>query len=308
MGILIFASLIFFIPLLLLRPVTIYTCSSGFLKKCKKNYQVARWEEITWVFSNNERCIVYLKDKKPIIISRLVRQPMLLGQEIELKARLAQHQDGTEDLESQFEQMLNRQTEQQKKATVGTKNLLFLREEPEEAFKLRDEYQMGEALGTYHAGFKGILRNKIIANTLYYCFLLLLIVPIILLLIIGVFFILNFSSIPPITDFFYNHRFIVELLSTVLALFLLPRFFEVYTRLHLYTDGFIYITGNSLEVVRWKQIEKIIYHKPTPISTLPFCHIYLKNDEGIEISRYIHQKDAIKRVFDEHIASRVQVG
>lgn len=83
-----------------------------------------------------------------------------------------------------------------------------------------------------------------------------------------------------------------------------PRFL----RLHLYTEGFISIDGSSFEVVRWEQVEKVIYHKVTPLFSPPLCHIYLTNGDTLTINRYIHERSAVKQVFDEYVVKKVQAG
>lgn len=112
----------------------------------------------------------------------------------------------------------------------------------------------------------------------------------------------------PIVSFVASNSGIIAILIGVLPLFFMPRFFARFTRLHLYADGFIYLTGHSLEVVRWEQIEKLVYRKPTPVIAVPFCHIYLTNNRNLEISGYMHKKDVIKRIFNEHVKNTVEVG
>lgn len=75
--------------------------------------------------------------------------------------------------------------------------------------------------------------------------------------------------------------------------------------LHLYTGGFVYIEGGTFEVVRWEQIEKIIYHKTLPISSPPFCHIYLTTNDKLAISGYIHEKGTIELTLNEYISEKI---
>lgn len=69
-----------------------------------------------------------------------------------------------------------------------------------------------------------------------------------------------------------------------------------FLRLHVYTEGFVLIDGVVFEVVRWEQVEKVIYHKTMPIFSSPLCHIYLTNGDTLTISGYIHERSAVKQI------------
>ncbi|GHO85593.1 hypothetical protein [Dictyobacter formicarum] len=85
-----------------------------------------RWENIEWVSSNNERCIVYLANKKQVILGQLIGHLEALAQEIELKSRLLKRLEGREALEDQFEHMASSQAarEQEKKENAVARALL----------------------------------------------------------------------------------------------------------------------------------------------------------------------------------------
>ncbi|GER86314.1 hypothetical protein KDW_04760 [Dictyobacter vulcani] len=233
-------------------------------------------------------------------MGQLIDHLETLAQEIELKARLIKRPEGRETLEVQFEHLVSHQAvrEQEKYDHVQKKKRLIENETPEEAFRLREEYRLGGVVATYHGGFKGILRRKAVGLPIHYLLLL------------------AFPSL--FIEGFFHFRFIPSFLASnttplfwvlfVLSFLFMPRFYARFLRLHLYTDGFVYIEGGSFEVVRWEQIEKIIYHKSMPAFLLPFCHIYLTNGDTLVISGYIHERSAVKQAFDEHVVNKVQIG
>lgn len=301
-AIMLLLSLAFFIPLMLLRPTTVYIYSSGFITHHKKNYQSVRWEEIEWVSLARDNYIIYLTSKKPLILSRFIEQKEILAQEIELKARLIKQVEGRENLEQQFELMRIRRAgrEQEKENISAEKQALIAHETPEEAFKLGEAYQLGEVLATHHAGFKSILRKKAISMPIYYTLLLAWI-----LLLIGAFS--HFSFFPD-RDFLQSAYACIYLALFLASSFFMPRVFARFVRLHFYTEGFIAIESGSFEVVRWEQVEKVIYHKTMPIFSSPFCHIYLTNGETLAINGYLHNQRAARQTFDEHVINKVQAG
>lgn len=301
-AIMVLLTLIFFIPLMLLRPTTVYICSSGFIVHHKTNYQTVRWKEIEWVLQGSDHCTVYLNDKRRVIMSRLIDQREMMAQEIELKARLIKHEEGRENLEQQFELMRSRQTgrQQEKQNISAEKRALIENETFEEASMLREEHRLGEILATLHAGFKGILRKEFINKPIYYALLFSF-----ALMFIGQFF--HFSFFPGGVFLASNSGLIIIILSLAAAFFM-PRSFARYTRLHFYTEGFIFIESGSFEVVRWEQVDKVIYHKTMPILSPPFCHIYLTNGDTLAISGYLHKQNAARQIFNEHVVNKVQVG
>ncbi len=159
---------------------------------------------------------------------------------------------------------------------------------------------MGTILATYHAGFKGILRKKIISLNF-----LRLTLPLVIVLVL---YKTPFFSFLPAHDFVNDYDdvflFIWTSLSTIYPLY----YFARYTRLHLYQDGLIYISihleGPVFEVVHWSDIEKITYHKTNPLISPPFCQLYLTNGDKIEVSGYLHSQATLKRIFEAHFCSK----
>lgn len=305
-----FVALLVFTPLLLMRKTTIYICSSGFIIYHKSTYRVVYWEEIEWVMSSNERCIVYLANKERVILAQSIDHIEMLAQEIELKARLVKRPEGRETLEVRFEHLLSSQ-----KAKEQEEYALLLQGKPssienetsEEAFRFQAEYRLGKVVATHHAGFKGILRWKAVGLSIYYTLLFalaLLFIALTLLLIRDVF---RLSFIPR-GNFAVSNIAPYYTVWLLLSSLFMPHFSARITRLHLYTEGFIYIDGSSFEVVRWEQIEKVIYHKTRPILSPSFCHIYLANGDTLMINGYIHGRSAVKQVFDTHVLNKVQAG
>jgi hypothetical protein len=295
-------ALFLFVPLLLIRKTTVHICSSGFILHHKTTYQIVRWEDVEWVLLNNGRCIVYLANKERVILSQLIGHLETLAQEIELKARLIKRPEGRETLEVQFEHLLNSQAarEQEKYDHFQGKQRLIEKETPEEALRLQEEYRLGEVVATYYGGFKGILRRKTVGLSIHYLLLLAF-----AFLFIEEFF--HFRFIPGGFFLASNTAPLFMVLFLLSSLFM-PRFSARFLRLHLYTEGFIYIDGSSFDVVRWEQIEKVIYHKTMPAFSPPFCHIYLTNDDKLLVSGYIHERSVVKQAFNEHVVNKVQVG
>jgi hypothetical protein len=292
-----------FIAILLADGKTaIHIYSAGFIICCGKKAQVIRWEEVEWVKLDNGTGFIYLNDKKPIVISRYVQHLEALVQEIELKARLARQPEGEGTLERRYEQLLRkvtaRQQERDELSQFGQKSLQ--QEAPEEASIYQREFQLGLLLSTYHAGLKGFWRGKIVGVVVHYTLLLVL-----GLMLIEVVF--HFPSVPGWNFMDANNGFFL-LAFFILFVFWISRYTARAVRLHLYTEGFVYIDGSALEVVRWEQIEKIIYHKYTPLYSPAFCHIYLANGDTLTISGYIHERAALAHVLNEHVAQNVQAG
>lgn len=308
-AIMFFVAFLLLIPLLLIRKTTVYICSSGFIMLHKSAYQAVRWEDVEWVMSNNECCIVYLTNKERVVLSQLIGQLETLAQEIELKARLIKRLEGRENLEAQFEHLLHSQAarEQEKYDRFQRKQRSIEKETPEEALRFQEEYRLGEVVSTYHGGFKGILRRKAVGLSIHYTLLL-------------AFALLLLASALQLLEDFFHWSFIpggIFLASNtapfymvwfLLSSLFMPRFSARFIRLHLYTEGFISIDGSSFEVVRWEQVEKVIYHKTMPIFSPPFCHIYLMNGDTLMISGYIHERSIVKQVFNECVVHKVQAG
>lgn len=307
-GILLIMTLIIFIPLALWRPTTIYICADGFIWHRKSRYRTVLWEEVEWVLTGESGTVIYLVNKEHLALNQFFARRLEASKEIELKARLAQRLGGAGNLEREYERAIADQAARQREEEVPSvkKRSSPVREKAEEAFRLQGEYQLGEFRGTYRAGLSGIFRNEILARTIYYMFLLAVLLSIAPLF--GILSLIPGLSSFPIVSFVASNSGIIAILIGVLPLFFMPRFFARFTRLHLYADGFIYLTGHSLEVVRWEQIEKLVYRKPTPVIAMPFCHIYLTNNRNLEISGYMHKKDVIKRIFNEHVKNTVEVG
>lgn len=293
-------ALIFFLSLLLMRKATVYIYSSGFILHHKTTYQIVRWEDIEWVWSDNKRCIVYLANKEQVVVSQLIGHLETLAQEIELKARLIKRSEGRETLEVQFEHLLSSQAgrEQEKYDRFQEKQRIIEKETPEEMLRFQEEYGLGEGVATYHGGFKGILRREAVGLPIHY----------LLLLAFAFLFIEGFFHFIPEGFFLASNMTPLFMVLLLLSSLFMPRFSARFLRLHLYTEGFIYMGGGSFEVVRWEQIEKVIYHKSIPVLFPQFCHIYLTNGDTLMISGYIHEQSVVKQIVDKHVVNKVQAG
>lgn len=300
--IVILIALVAFTSLLLVYPEKIYIYSSGFIQHGRRD-QAVRWIQVDHVLSGRDRCIVYVTAGEKVILGKYIERRSELIQQIELKASLVKHPEGPEDLEQQFEIAKNRQPgkERKKENLSAEKQDLIAHEKPEEAFHLQEEYQMGDFLATYHAGFskKNILRSNLIGLQLLRALILAFAA-----LVIGGFVndILSFFDINffPTNFIASNFQLLFYPLCLLSAIFM-PRFFARHTRLHIYTEGFIYIEGGMFEVVRWEQVEKIVYHKTFPIFSPPLCHLYLTTNDKLAVSGYMHEKNAVESLFSEHI-------
>jgi len=302
LAILLFVALLFLLPLLGVRRSTIYICSAGFILRRKHADQIVRWEEVEWVLSNNGQCVVYLANKQRVVISRFIGNLDMLAQEIELKARLVRRPEGQNNLEIQFEHLRRSQEvrAQERGAHLTGNHRSIGKETQEEASDLQEEYRLGEVIATFHGGFKGLLRQEAVGLPFYY--FLLLAFP---SLLVGQPFQFRFF---PGGSFLASNMGLLYLALFLLSSFFFPRFFARFLRFHVYTEGFVLINGSVFEVVRWEQVEKIIYHKTMPILSAPLCHIYLTNGNTLTISSYIHERSTVKQIFDEHVGKKVEAG
>src|SRR5579883_2280901 len=241
-----------FLICLLITQMSVYIYAAGFIVQRRKKSQVVHWEEVEWVSQENGMCSVYLSDKKSIAISRNMGQLDTLAQEIELKARLVRRPEGREDLERQYEHLLqlvaSRQQDRNEQIQSGQHPLL--EEAPEEACEFQQEFHLGVFLSTHRAGLKGFWRLKPVSMGIYYLWLSLAVLA-------AVYPLLTFL-LDPVGKFLTTNPYLLVLVPLLLHLFFLPRFFARFIRLHLYTEGLVYIDGNRLEIVRWEQIEKLI--------------------------------------------------
>lgn len=295
-GIFIALALFLFAFILFTPGTTVYICVYGFIVKYKKTFQAIHWEEIEAILSKQA---IYLTNKKYIVLNGYIEHSETLLQEIDLKASFVCHPEKGSP-EEQYKQELNRQAErkQQKEQFLKEKQKFIEHEQPEEAQQLREDYQLGDFLATYHAGFKGLLGKEIVGRTVYYILFL-----VCLLLFIEMIFRFHFIG----------SGFLASLISGLAVMVLLifsiytPYFLARYTRLHLYDKGFVFIGNRVFEVVHWEEIEKAVFQKTLPTSSGPFCILYLKNNDKLELNWYMHEQSKIKQLFSEHIANIVEI-
>ena len=296
LGIMVFFALIILVPIWMTPRTTIYICSAGLITQQKNQSLAIHWQKIEWAIANEGQCTIHLFDGENIVLGKYIEKAEDLAREIELKSQLASR-DEPDNIELQFERIHNNQQsrQQQKQHIISEKKALIEHETDDEAQRLQKEYQLGTIFATYHAGFKGILRNKTLSRTI-----LRLIFPFLLVLIL---YKIPFFSFLPAYNFINSYDDIFTLVWTFFSTFYPLHYFARYTRLHLYQHGLIYIDigleGVIFEVVHWSEIEKITYHKTNPLISPPFCQLYLFNGDKIVISGYLHSQPTLKRIFEE---------
>ena len=280
------AALIIFIPILRAPNMTVYICTSGFIVLNQSSSEAVRWEKIERVkpSETNSPCIVYLADtdKPDITLSKYINGLEELSEEIELKAQLAKRPEQTLDLERQFELSKNEQAERQQagKLLYQTRRQYLATKDPDEALTLGEEYRLGEPLGTYRSGFRS-LRQRTTLKHFGWAF---------------------FLALFPVNDPqhgikpFWPTGCLISL-ALFVVFFIFPRVASRNVRLHIYTEGFVFIHA-SLDIIRWEQIEKVVYSTGFFFN---FCTFHLKNGEKLALSAYLEKQDEIKQVLDPKI-------
>ncbi len=274
-------ALFIFIPILRAPKMTVYICASGFIVLDQSSSEAVRWEHIERVKpgETNSPCVVYLADtgKPAITLSKYISGLKELSEEIELKAQLAKHPEQTLDLERQVELSKNEQAERQQagKLLYQTQRQYLATKDPDEARTLGEAYRLGETLGTYRSGFRG-LRQRTTLKNFSWAFLLAL-------------FSVNIQPFWPTGCFISMALFVVFCVVSWIA--------SRNVRLHIYTEGFVFI-HTSLDIIRWEQIEKVVYSTGFFFN---FCTFHLKNGEKLALSDYLEKQDEIKQVLDPKI-------
>lgn len=211
-----------------------------------------------------------------------------LAEEIELKTQLArssEYVEQTVDLERQFERSKNEQAERQQtaKSLYQSQRQYLATKDPDEAQTLGAEYRLGAPLGTYRSGSRS-LPQKTTLKHLAWVFL------VVLLPVLD-----PQSGIQPI-------RYLIGMVLFILF-FILPRILSRNVRLHIYTGGFIFI-HSSLDIIRWEQIEKVVYAPGLLPFFTNFCTFHLKHGEKLTLSDVLEKQDAIKQMLDPMIAKK----
>jgi hypothetical protein len=280
------AALIIYIPILRAPDMTVYICTSGFIVLNQSSSEAVRWERIERVkpSGTNSPCVVYLADtnKPDIILSKYMNGLKELSEEIELKAQLAKHPEQTLDLERQVERSKNEQAERQQagKLLYQARRQYLATKGPDEARTLGGEYRLGETLGTYRSGLCSLRQRTTLKHFGWAVFL-------------AIFLVEDpqrgIQSIWPTGCLISMALFVV--------FFIAPRVASRKVRLHIYSEGFIFI-HTSLDIICWEQIEKVVYSTGFFFN---FCTFHLKNGEKLALSAYLEKQDAIKHVLDPKI-------
>lgn len=279
-------ALILAIPILRAPNMTVYICTSGLIVLNRSASEAIRWERIERVAQKdiNSSSIIYSTDtdEPDIILSKYISGLKELSEEIELKAQLAKYPEHNADLEHQFEQSKNGQAEQQKagKSLYQVHKHYLAAKDPDEAHTLGEEYRLGETLGTYRSGLHSLLQITSLKHLSWVLFM------------VGVLILDPQHGIKP----FWPTGCLVGL-AFFIVFFVIPRIASRNVRLHIYTEGFLFI-HNSLDIIHWKQIEKVVYSTGFFTS---FCTFHLKNGGKLALSTYLEEQNEIKQVFDAKI-------
>ncbi|MEO6889612.1 MAG: DUF6585 family protein [Ktedonobacteraceae bacterium] len=272
--------------------MTVYICESGFIVHTPSSSEAVRWEGIARIDrrDTNLPYVVSLLDtnREDITLSKYITDLPQLAEEIELKAQLARSPEDSEqavDLERQVERSKDEQAERQQaaKSLYQDQRQYLATKDPAEAQTLGAEYRLGTSLGTYRSGFRSLPQTATLKH-LAWVFLVVLL-PVLDLQ----------SGIQPI-------RYLIGMVLFSLF-FILPRILSRNVRLHIYTGGFIFI-HSSLDIIRWEQIEKVVYAPGLLPFFTNFCTFYLKNGEKVALSDVLEKQNAIKQMLDPMIAKK----
>lgn len=152
--------------------------------------------------------------------------------------------------------------------------------DPEEGYKLGEEYQFGAILGAHRTNLQSLFLPD--TETILELLFLFMTTGLVIVLFAGNTFIWFTISILFMDGYF-------------LAQFLLPRFTARHTRFYFYERGFIYIQPGSIVAVSWERVERTVYFQwPELFKTL--WAIYLHGGDKIEVNRYLDRRNNMRRI------------
>ena len=287
------ATLLGCLPVFIHRQQTknaaVFIYSNGFIARDKKHIRTARWEEITEVIPNTDytSCVVQLTNGTSIKPNPSIYQFRFMVTELELKAQSGAHPEMALEIERLFEHIRNdppwlRQA--QKKANLYQEMAPYLkRKDPEEAFRLGEDYQLGVVLNAYRPTLQSLFLPN--ANTWGEWFVALCILMSGIGLVTG----RSFSWI----TLLYLIAFLLGLLNQAGQLRAIWRI-----RLYCYEKGLIYIQQGSFSVVKWEQIIKTVYSKST-VTPGSLYTLHLSENENIGIDKRLDKQKSIQQILQE---------
>ncbi|MDQ2713890.1 MAG: hypothetical protein M3Z08_03180 [Chloroflexota bacterium] len=291
-SVIVLVALIDLILILRAPKMTVYICESGFIVHTPSSSEAVRWEEITRIDrkDTNLPYVVSLLDtnREDIILGNYITDLPLLAEEIELKAQLARSPEDSEqavDLERQVERSKNEQGERQQaaKSLYQERRQYLATKDLAEAQTLGAEYHLGEPLGTYRSGFRSLPQKATLKHLGW------------------VFFVVLLPVLDPQSGI-QPFRYLIGMALFTLF-FILPRILSRNVRLHIYTEGLIFI-HSSLDIICWEQIEKVVYAPGFLPFFTNFCTFHLKNGEKLALSDVLEKHNAIKQMLDPRIAKK----
>jgi hypothetical protein len=280
-------ALVIFIPILRAPEMIVFIYTAGFIVHNQRSSRVVRWESVERVEQSkaNSRCVISLTDASTIILSKYLDNLMQLAAEIELKAQFARACGHYGDLEQQFERSQNELAERQQvaKTLYQVQRSYLATHDPNEAVRLGEEYRLAEALGTYRSGFRSLFQFATLKRSGLILFLAAVLIN---------------DPQRGVQPFWPTGCLVTVALFSIF--FILPRIASRNVRLHIYTDGFIYVT-DAVNIIRWESIEKVVYS--TALFT-DFCTFHLKTGEKLILSPSLERQNTIKQMLDPKIEKK----
>lgn len=271
------------------QDAAVYVYSTGFIARNKKQKSIIHWSEIAEVTPKAEytSCEVKLTNETSIKLNPNIKRFRFLAVELELKARLSTHPEMALEIEQQFERVQNDppwlQQAQLKANRYQEIEHYLQRKDPEEAFKLGEDYQLGTVLGRYRPTWQSVFIPN--ANTGGECLFLLILTGTSTVALIG--HPLSWSTFTSIIPF---------LTGTIVCIGQLRVIWN--TRLYCYEEGLIYIQPGSLSVIKWEQVVKTTCTQPAAVAG-PLATLHLEDNDKIAISKYLDKTQSIKQMLRE---------